>query len=186
MVAFDLKPSLCAVRAVSSHSSPSILWSQMMERTRAAKISAPPPGMESTPASRSLMSVSSMVSFARRARKAISTMVKALMCTLGNRSLRPRIRSRKNSKRQIGMQAADDVKLRDRFGVAGGRRLPCLFERHGVAGRVALLAAEGAQLAGRHADVGGVDVAIDVEVGHVAVHPLAHVVRQPAHGQHIA
>ena len=36
--------------AVSSHSSPSILWSQMMWRTRSAKISAPPPGSESTPA----------------------------------------------------------------------------------------------------------------------------------------
>ena len=87
--------------------------------------------------------------------------------------------------RQVGMQAADDVELGDCFGVAGGRRLPGLFESHGVAGRVALLAAKGAELAGRHADVGGVDVAIDVEVGHVAVHPLAHVVGQPADGQHV-
>ncbi len=77
------------------------------------------------------------------------------------------------------------MKLRDRLGIAGGRGLPCLFEGHGVAGGVALFAAEGAELAGRHADVGGVDVAIDVEVGHVAVHPLAHVVGQPAHGQHV-
>jgi len=28
-------------------------------------------------------------------------------------------------------------------------------------------------------------VAIDVEVGYVAVHPLAHMVGQPANGQHI-
>ena len=83
------------------------------------------------------------------------------------------------------MQAADDVKLGDRLAVAGGRRLPRLFERHGVAGRVALLAAEGAELAGCDADVGRVDVAIDVEVGDVAMHPLAHVVGQPAHREHV-
>ena len=28
-------------------------------------------------------------------------------------------------------------------------------------------------------------MAIDVEVGHVAVHALAHVICQPAHGQHV-
>ncbi len=87
--------------------------------------------------------------------------------------------------RQIGVQAADDVEFGDGFGVAGGRGLPRLFEGHGVAGGVALFAAEGAELAGRDAHVGGVDVAIDVEVGHVAVQPLAHVVGQPAYGQNI-
>ena len=126
-----------------------------------------------------------MLSLARRARNAISTMVKALMCTLGNRSLRPRTRSRKNSKRKIGVQAADDMELRDGFRIAGGGGFPCLIEGHGVAGGVALFAAEGAELAGRDAHVGGVDVAIDVEVGHVAMHPLAHMVGQPTHGKHV-
>ena len=88
--------------------------------------------------------------------------------------------------RQIGVQAADDVEFGDGFGVAGSRGLPRLIESHGVTGGVALFAAEGAKLAGRHAHIGGVDVAIDVEVGHVAVHPLAHMVGQPAHGKHVA
>ncbi len=87
--------------------------------------------------------------------------------------------------RQIGMESANNVELRHRLGVARGRRLPRLFQSHRVARRVALLASEGAQPAIRHADVGGVDVAIDVEVGHIAVHPLAHTVGQPAHGQHV-
>ena len=87
--------------------------------------------------------------------------------------------------RQIGVQTADDVKLRDRLRVARGRRFPGLVEGHGVAGGVALLAAKGAELAGRHADVGRVDVAIDVEVGEVAVHPLADMVGQPAHRQNV-
>ena len=87
---------------------------------------------------------------------------------------------------QIGMQAADDVELGDRLGVSGGRGLEGFFERHGVgAGRV-LLAAEGAQAAGGHADVGRIDVAVDVEVRLVAVHALAHVVGQPAHGEDVA
>ena len=83
------------------------------------------------------------------------------------------------------MQTADNVKLRDRLRVARGSRFPGLVEGHGVAGRVALFAAKSAELAGCHADVGGVDVAIDVEVGEVAVHPLAHMVGQPANGKHI-
>ena len=127
-----------------------------------------------------------MLSLARRARNAISTMVKALMCTLGKRCLRPRIEIEEKLKRQIGVQAADNVKLRDGFGIAGRGGFPCFFESHGVAGGVAFFAAEGAELAGGDAHVGGVDVAIDVEVGHVAMQPLAHMVGQPAHGQHVA
>ena len=88
--------------------------------------------------------------------------------------------------RQFGMQAADDVELGHRLGVAGGRGVPDFFQRHGVsAGRV-FLAAEGAEPAGRHANIGVVDVAIDVEVGDVAVHPLAHVVGQPPDGENVA
>ena len=87
--------------------------------------------------------------------------------------------------RKIGVQAADNVKLGNRLRVAGSRGFPGLVEGHGVAGGVALFAAKGAELAGGDADVGGVDVAIDVEVGEVAVHPLADVVGQPADCQNI-
>ena len=52
------------------------------------------------------------------------------------------------------MQSADNMKLRHRLRVARGRSLPRLFERHRVAGRIALLASEGAQLARRHANIG--------------------------------
>ena len=84
------------------------------------------------------------------------------------------------------MQAADDVELGDRFGVSGGGRLQRLFQRHGVgAGRI-LLAAEGAEPAGRDAHVRRIDMAVDVEVRLVAMHPLAHEVGHPAHGQNVA
>ena len=47
-----------------------------------------------------------------------------------------------------------------------------LFERHGIgAGRI-LLAAEGAEPTGRDTHIGRVDMAVDVEVGAVAVHPF--------------
>ena len=110
----------------------------------------------------------------------------AFRCTCGKRCFRPETEIEKILERQIGMQAADDVELGDRFGVSGGRGLESLFERHGVgAGRV-LLASEGAEAAGRNADVGGIDVPVDVEVGLVAVHALAHVVGQPADGEDVA
>ena len=83
------------------------------------------------------------------------------------------------------MQAADDMKLGDRFAVAGRGRLPCFFESHGVTGGVALFASKGAELAGRDANVGRIDVAIDIEVGHVAMHPLTHIIGQPANRQHV-
>src|SRR5947207_2842629 len=82
MVALDLRPRLWAARAVSSHWSPSILWSQITRRTRSLKISAPP--------------------------------------------------------------------------------------------------------AGSHADVGGIDMAVYVEIGNVAMHPLAHLICQPTHCQNIS
>ncbi len=55
----------------------------MMCRTRSAKISAPPPGSESTPAAFSRTSVSSTVILYSFAKNAISTMVNAFTCTLG-------------------------------------------------------------------------------------------------------
>ncbi len=83
------------------------------------------------------------------------------------------------------MQTADDVKLGDGLAVTGSRRLIRLFQGHGVTGWIALLAAECAELAGRHADVGRIDVAIDVEVGYVAMHPLADMVGEPADCEYV-
>ena len=89
-------------------------------------------------------------------------------------------------KRQVGMQSADNVKFRDRLGVSGGRGLESFLQRHGVgAGRI-FLAAEGAQTAGGHADVGGIDVAVDVKVRLVPVHALANVVGHPSHREDVA
>ena len=88
--------------------------------------------------------------------------------------------------RQIRVQSADDVELRDRLSVAGGRGLPCLLQGHCVGALASLLAAEGAETAGSNTDIGRIDMPIDVEVGQVAVHLLAHPVRQPSHGEQIA
>src|ERR1700724_2732556 len=84
------------------------------------------------------------------------------------------------------MQTSDDMELGHCFGVARGGGLPCLFEGHGVSGGIALGTAKGAQAAVSHADISGIDVAMDVEVGDVAMHPLAHMVSQPADGQDVA
>jgi len=60
-------PSLWACRITSSHSDDFVFFGAMMSRTRSTRISPPPPGIESSPESRSRESVSQIVSFERRA-----------------------------------------------------------------------------------------------------------------------
>src|SRR5947208_29812 len=87
---------------------------------------------------------------------------------------------------QVGMQAAHNVELGDRVGISRSRRLPGFFQRHGVGTFTAVLTAESAEPAGRDANVGGINVAVDVEVSDVTVQTLAHLVGQPSDGQHVA
>ena len=180
MVQFDRSPNWCAWRAVSSHSLPSILWSQMMRRTRSLKISAPPPGMESMPASRSRSSVSRIGDL--RAPRQVRDLDhrEGLQMHLREALLEAAQHFAVPVQSQLRMQSADDVELGDGFAPALAGAMPHLFERHGVGFGIAHALAEGAQPATGHAHVGGVDVAVDVEVGHVAVQPLAHQVGQVA------
>src|ERR1700728_2009274 len=87
---------------------------------------------------------------------------------------------------KIGMQATDDVKFSHRLTVARRRRFEGLLKRHGVGARRIFLSPERAEATGGDAYIRGIDVAIHVEVGLVAMHALADMVRHPAHGQHIA
>jgi len=84
------------------------------------------------------------------------------------------------------MQPAHNVKFRHRFAVSGGRRLPGLLQRHRVGAVRALRPSKRAQPARRDAHVRRVDVAIHIEVRHIAMQPLPHRVRQPAHRQNVA
>ncbi len=87
---------------------------------------------------------------------------------------------------QVGMQAADNVEFGDGFGVARAGGVPDFFQRHGVRAGHVLLAAEGAQAAGGDADIGVIDVPVDVEVSRVTVHAFANVIGQPADCQDVA
>ncbi len=89
-------------------------------------------------------------------------------------------------KRQVGMEPANNVKLGDGFGISGSCCFESFIKRHGVGARRVLLAAKGAETAGGHADVRGIDVAVDVEIRFIAVHPLADVVGHPANGENVA
>ncbi len=84
------------------------------------------------------------------------------------------------------MQPPDDMKFGDRLTVPGRRGFERLLKRHRVGPGRIFLAAEGAKAAGRDAHIRGIDMAIDVEVGLVAMHALADVIGHPAHGEHIA
>ena len=104
---------------------------------------------------------------------------------LGKTLFEPGDEIKKILERQIGMQSAHNVKFGHGFAVAGSRGLEGFFQCHRVSPRRVLLAAESAQTAGGHADVGRIQVAIDVEIRSVAMQSLADVIRQPTHGQNI-
>src|SRR6476661_1747763 len=78
-------------------------------------------------------------------------------------------------KGEIGMQTANDVEFGGAFAHALFGALVDFFESERVSAGNVGIAAEGAQFAMRDAYVGGVDVAIDVEVGDVAVALFANV-----------
>ncbi len=83
------------------------------------------------------------------------------------------------------MQSADDVKFSCTFANPLLGALIDFVQRIGVGtGRIGI-AAKSAQFAMRHANIGRINVAVDVEVRHVAVLVFAHVVREPSDGQQV-
>ena len=87
---------------------------------------------------------------------------------------------------KIRVQSADDVEFGDRLSVSGGCGLESFFQRHGVSPGRIFLASEGTETARGHADVGRIDVAVDIEVGLIPVHAFANVVGKPADGEDVA
>ena len=83
------------------------------------------------------------------------------------------------------MQAADDVELGDGLGPALAGAMPDLFERPGVGLGILRPLAERAQLATGDADIGGIDVPVHIEPGHIAMLSLANQVGHVADGQNI-
>src|SRR5437870_1714608 len=90
IVQFEGRPSRWASRCTDSHSSPVSFLSAMVARAAGLNTSAPPPGRLVTPASFRAIRTSLTDSCSMRARCAIATAVRALMCTVGWRALRPR------------------------------------------------------------------------------------------------
>src|SRR5674476_1026891 len=86
---------------------------------------------------------------------------------------------------QCRVQSADDVELGDGLAPAFAGALPDLFQRHGVRLGVAHPLAERAQAATGHADIGRIDVPVDVKVGFRTVQAFAHQVGQVAERQDI-
>src|SRR5437879_5369366 len=84
------------------------------------------------------------------------------------------------------MQSADDVELGDRLAVARTCSLESFVESHGIGSGRVFLASERAQAARGDANIGGIDVAVDVEIGFIAVPTLTHMVRHPARGEDVA
>ena len=84
------------------------------------------------------------------------------------------------------MQASHDVEFCDGFAVPGSGCFKGFFERHCVGTRRVLFSSEGAEAAGSDTYIRRIDMAIQVEIGFIAVQALADLVRQPADRQNIA
>src|SRR5262245_28702553 len=83
------------------------------------------------------------------------------------------------------MQAADDVEFGGSFADTLFGALVNLFQRKIVSAGGIGIAAEGTEFAVRNANVGGIDVAVDVVISDVAVFFLANVIGEPAYGEQV-
>ena len=78
------------------------------------------------------------------------------------------------------MEAAHNVKLRGAFTHTLSGALVHFFQCESVGARGSRIAPEGAQLTMGDANVGGIDVAIDVVIGDVAVTLFPNEIGEPA------
>ena len=84
------------------------------------------------------------------------------------------------------MQPAHDVKLGHRLRIAGSRGLKRFLECHGVGAGCIFFAPKSTQPTCCHAYIRRINVAVDVEVSLIAVHPLPNVVCHPTNGEDVA
>ena len=93
IVTFERRPTECATRCTSSHSSVFTLSGHRIARTSSSRISAAVPGIVSSPASRALIRKSSKESPVRLEPLTISIGENACTCIDGTRALTARTRS---------------------------------------------------------------------------------------------
>src|SRR5690242_73447 len=83
------------------------------------------------------------------------------------------------------MQSAHDVKLGYGLRIAGSRGLKRFLKCHGVSARRIFFSPKRTQPACCHAYIRRINVAVDVEVSLIAVHPLPNVVCHPTNGEDV-
>ena len=159
----------------------------MCWRTSQSKISAPPPVSDSRPASISSSRISSAGRPLIFSNHCTSVAVKHLSLTFGSAAFSSRSTLRVVPPGQRRVQAVDDVQLGELLVLHLLGLADRLVDAHRVRVLLARLALERAVRAAGRADVGQVEVPVDVEHHPVAVHLGAPVVRQPAEpGQIVA
>ena len=142
----------------------------MCWRTSQSKISAPPPVSDSRPASISSSRISSAGRPEIFSNQWISVAVKHFRLTFGSAAFSSRSTLRVVAPRQRRVQAVDDVQLGELLVLHLLGLAHRLLDAHRVRVLLARLALERAVRAGRRADVGQVEVPVDVEHHPVAVH----------------
>ena len=104
----------------------------------------------------------------------------------GRIALQPAQQIRVVAERQARVQAVDDVDFGERLVVARAQLVQHLLHRHRVGARlVRLQPRERTEEARRLADVGRLEPQVVIEVGAIAVPPLALAIGEPADGQQI-
>ncbi len=187
IVQVDRPPSSCQTRWTSSHSSVSTLLTVIALRTRSTRISAPPPGRLPMPAS------------FKPAQHVAQRQLVQLVEVPDFRGAEGVQVDRRKASSQVAQQLLVPLQLQRRMVAAlqedliaaeGDGFLDLLVQhlaRQDVGVGVGALAVEGAEIADGGADVGVVDVAVDV-VGAVrlGMQPAAHGVGGAAEGGQVA
>ena len=186
MVAVVRTPSACAVRCICSHSSAVHFSREMRARISSSRISAPPPGIESRPASRRRTMVSRTESPETSAMQRISGAEKQCKCILRKARLDGPQQPFVIIDVQIGIQTA----LHQDPGAAQGDGLLDFFENRFMRQNVAVFrphgAVEGAEGAILGAEIRVIDIAVDLVGNHARIGFLfAHLVRGHADADQI-
>ena len=170
---------------MSSQVRASALRGQICVRTSGVEDFGPAAGQAAQPRRHQLLQDGRTGRLAVWAKRSISTAVQAFRCRRGKAACRSRVMPRYQSNSCRGCTPptmCSSVQPASAASLAAGEDFG---RRHRVGPRIVLVAAVGAQRAAIDADVGGIDVQIEVVVGRVAILAAADQIGQLAHGVQI-
>ncbi len=183
---FVRSPSPCASLWIDRYRSASHLSCAILRRTRSAKISAPPPGSESSPASCSSAQHLLVGHAVQIGEEGNLDGREALQVNRRADPFEAAQHVRVVLERQVRMQPVDDVDFGQGLMGTAAQLVPDLLERHRVRARITRLEPrERAEQAAGDTDVGRLEADVEVVVRARAVTTFALAVGEPAKRQQV-